>query len=165
MGRESEMELLRLLYGRTLRERRPHLVTIAGPPGIGKSRLAQELIEATAGDGAQLARGRCLPYGDGLTYWPLAEILRVDVGLLDSDAPEAIAEKAAMLAEDVGGEDANGTAAVLLRSIGAVLPGDPLAGADPAAAGRIIARAWQRYLDARLARAPMVAVMVSNQGP
>src|SRR5439155_10001926 len=65
------------------------LVTVVGPPGIGKSRLAFELVERVRGT-ATVLTGRCLPYGDGITFWPLAEALR-EVGreaVLDAAADE-----------------------------------------------------------------------------
>ena len=93
VGRDPEMELLRLQFRRTVAQSNPNLITIVGPPGIGKSRLCDEAARAFEDEGARVVRGRCLPYGDGLTYWPLAEILRADAGILDSDpADETIAK-------------------------------------------------------------------------
>jgi tetratricopeptide (TPR) repeat protein len=160
VGRDAEIQLLRLLFDRTLRERRPNLVTIVGPPGIGKSRLSHELARVLADDGARVLRGRCLPYGDGLTYWPLAEILKADAGILDSDPHETILEKArAHLDPRFAGEEGLGVTGVLLSSIGVELPSDPLAGTDPDAARRAIARAWQRYLETRASDGPVLALI------
>ena len=160
VGRAHEMELLRLVRDRSLRERSPHLVTIVGPPGIGKSRLARELMRSADEVGAQVVQGRCLPYGDGLTYWPLAEILKAHACNLDSDPPEAISLKASTaLGAAMAEAEARSTTAVLLSSIGVRVESDPLAGAEPGAAARMIARAWQRYLETRMARAPMVALI------
>ncbi len=161
VGRESETELLRLLFERTVRERRPNLITIVGPPGIGKSRLADEVARSfAAGDAARVVRGRCLPYGDGLTYWPLAEILKADAGILDSDPPQAILEKARLrLDPRFPGEEGLGITGVLLSSIGVEVPSDPLAGTDPDAARRVIARAWQRYLESMADGGPLIALI------
>ncbi len=92
VGRGPELEVLRLLFERAVQQERANLVTIVGPPGIGKSRLSQEVVRSLGG--GRVVRGRCLPYGDGLTYWPLAEILKTDAGILDSDDPATILEKA-----------------------------------------------------------------------
>jgi class 3 adenylate cyclase/tetratricopeptide (TPR) repeat protein len=161
VGRRSEMDLLRLLFDRAVREHRPSLVTIVGPAGIGKSRLSHEIADALAGEGARVVRGRCLPYGDGLTYWPLAEILKASAGISDSDPAETIEGKArAALEPRLGeGEDAMGVAAILLSSIGVVVANDPLAGVEPAAAERVIARAWQRYLETLCVDGPIVALI------
>jgi predicted ATPase len=66
---------MRAAFDRAVSERRCSLVTVLGPPGIGKSRLARELATRLA-DEATVLFGRCLPYGDGITYWPLVEIFR-----------------------------------------------------------------------------------------
>jgi class 3 adenylate cyclase/tetratricopeptide (TPR) repeat protein len=71
VGRREELELLERLVATTIDERTPQLATIVGPPGIGKSRLARELLGRTD---ARVVVGRCLPYGEGITYWPLQEI-------------------------------------------------------------------------------------------
>jgi DNA-binding SARP family transcriptional activator len=82
VGREHELAQLRQAFARSLRDRTPHLLTVLGPAGIGKSRLAGEL-PAVVGDEARVVTGRCLPYGEGITYWPLYEIVHEAAG----DAP------------------------------------------------------------------------------
>ena len=73
VGRDDELRLLRALYERTVRVGGCHLVTLLGAAGIGKTRLTQEFLAAVPD--AQVLWGRCLPYGEGITYWPLAEAL------------------------------------------------------------------------------------------
>ena len=160
VGRDPEMELLRLQFRRTVAQSNPNLITIVGPPGIGKSRLCDEAARAFEDEGARVVRGRCLPYGDGLTYWPLAEILRADAGILDSDpAEETIAKARERLDPRFPGEEGLGVASVLLSSIGVELATDPLAGAEREAAQRLIARSWQRYLESLAEGAPLVALI------
>jgi predicted ATPase len=72
VGRVEELEQLERAFGAAVETRTPQLVTIAGPPGIGKSRLARELLGRTE---ARVLVGRCLSYGEGITYLPLAEIV------------------------------------------------------------------------------------------
>jgi class 3 adenylate cyclase/tetratricopeptide (TPR) repeat protein len=78
VGRETELDLLRATYRRAAAQSEPHLVTLVGEPGVGKSRLVQELWAVLAGEERPpvVRTGRCLAYGDGITYWPLGEILR-----------------------------------------------------------------------------------------
>ena len=160
VGRDPEMELLRLQFRRTVAQSNPNLITIVGPPGIGKSRLSDEAARAFEAQGAHVVRGRCLPYGDGLTYWPLAEILRADAGILDSDpAEETIAKARERLDPRFPGEEGMGVANVLLSSIGVELATDPLAGAEREAAQRLIARSWQQYLESLAGGAPLVALI------
>jgi class 3 adenylate cyclase len=75
VGRESELDALDLLFARSVEEERLVLTTILGEAGVGKTRLATELVARLA-DRARVHVGRCLPYGEGITYWPLAEIVR-----------------------------------------------------------------------------------------
>jgi class 3 adenylate cyclase/tetratricopeptide (TPR) repeat protein len=75
VGRREELRRLVAAFDRVVADRAPQLATVLGPAGIGKSRLATELVAALA-DRAQSATGRCLPYGEGITFWPLAEIVR-----------------------------------------------------------------------------------------
>ena len=79
VGREAELELLENTFARTVRDRRAHLFTVFGEPGVGKSRLAREFV-----DGAERAStlvGRALPYGEGVTYWPLGEMVKAAAGI------------------------------------------------------------------------------------
>jgi class 3 adenylate cyclase/tetratricopeptide (TPR) repeat protein len=72
VGREAELETLKRALAHAVDEWSPQLTTIVGAPGIGKSRLARELIQRAD---ARILVGRCLSYGQGITYWPLAEIV------------------------------------------------------------------------------------------
>ena len=93
VGRDSELELLRATYRRAAQSE-PHLVTIVGEPGVGKSRLVRELWNALATEEpAPVNRtGRCLAYGAGITYWPLGEMVREHYGLREGvPADEVVA--------------------------------------------------------------------------
>jgi tetratricopeptide (TPR) repeat protein len=72
-------------------EGRPQLVTVAGDAGVGKSRLVRELHDVLAGldPAPRLRVGRCVPYGRGVTYQPLADVLRAELGLRENDPPDA----------------------------------------------------------------------------
>jgi class 3 adenylate cyclase len=89
VGRESEQTLLQATYDRVVGQGEPHLVTIMGDAGVGKTRLVRELWEWLAGAARQPRQrtGRCLPYGE-LTYWALGEVLKEHLWILESDAPE-----------------------------------------------------------------------------
>ncbi|MBM2822732.1 MAG: zinc-ribbon protein, partial [Thermoleophilia bacterium] len=95
VGRDTELELLRATYRRAAAHAEPHLVTIVGEPGVGKTRLVRELWEILAEEEPVPVRrtGRCLPYGDGITYWPLGELLKEHLGLRDSDRPDEALRK------------------------------------------------------------------------
>jgi tetratricopeptide (TPR) repeat protein len=88
VGRSDELRTLERVLAIAFGTRRPQLATIVGVPGIGKSRLARELIQRA---GARVLVGRCLSYGEGITYWPLAEIVEQigDLGALFRDQSEA----------------------------------------------------------------------------
>jgi class 3 adenylate cyclase len=75
VGRKRELAYLRAALDETVRERSCRLVTVYGAAGIGKSRLAAELV-TTVGEQARLVRARCLPYGDGITFLPVSELIR-----------------------------------------------------------------------------------------
>ena len=101
LGRDEELDRLRGLYHRTLRERVARRVTIVGEPGIGKSRLVRELLAFVDGRPELVIwrQGRCLPYGDGVTFWALGEIVKTQAGVLASDdAALAIAKLEAAVA-------------------------------------------------------------------
>jgi class 3 adenylate cyclase len=92
VGRESELELLRATYRRVLTQSEPHLVTLVGEPGVGKSTLVGELWEVLAGEDPPPVNrvGRCLAYGTGITYAPLGEIVREHYELREGAALEEV---------------------------------------------------------------------------
>jgi class 3 adenylate cyclase/tetratricopeptide (TPR) repeat protein len=91
VGRESELELLENTLARTVRDRRPHVFTVYGEPGVGKSRLLREFLAGA--EGVTILAGRALPYGEGVTYWPLAEMIKAAAGITDNDPMETAREK------------------------------------------------------------------------
>ena len=99
VGRERELELLRDTYGRAIAGRSCELFTVLGPAGIGKSRLVGGLVES-ATETLSL-RGQCLPYGSGITYWPLTSVVREAAGLdTGIGVDEAFARIRALLGDD-----------------------------------------------------------------
>jgi class 3 adenylate cyclase/tetratricopeptide (TPR) repeat protein len=79
VGRDAEFARLRAVYEQAKADRACRVITVVGEPGIGKSRLAEELLRSVREE-ATVLRGRCLSYGDGITYWPLVEIVREQGG-------------------------------------------------------------------------------------
>ncbi|MDQ3823092.1 MAG: AAA family ATPase, partial [Actinomycetota bacterium] len=109
VGRVGELARLRAVFDAAIEERSCHLCTVLGAPGIGKSRLAAEAL-ALVGPDATAVSGRCLPYGDGITFWPLREIVQgldLDAVLAEADDADGIA---ARIRGAVGTEEAAGSA-------------------------------------------------------
>jgi class 3 adenylate cyclase/tetratricopeptide (TPR) repeat protein len=115
VGRESELELLTTTWERTLRASRAHLFTVYGEPGVGKSRLALEFVEGL--EGATVLAGRCLPYGEGITYWPLAEMVKAAAGISDDDPVEEAYAKLRECCEDEAVADLIGLAVGVLEAV------------------------------------------------
>ena len=93
IGRDSEMELLERTWARTSGELLPQLVTLVGPPGIGKTRLTMEFAARVESAGGRTLRGRPLPYGEPTAYWAFGQIVRDACGIFATDSAEAAAEK------------------------------------------------------------------------
>jgi class 3 adenylate cyclase/tetratricopeptide (TPR) repeat protein len=89
VGRDGERILLWQAFERAVRDRTCHLFTILGVAGVGKSRLAGELTTASS-ERATILGGRCLPYGEGITYWPVVEMVRQAAGITEQDTFEAV---------------------------------------------------------------------------
>ena len=87
VGRARELALLRQTFDRVVSDRTCQLATVLGPAGMGKSPLAEEFAAGVAAE-ALVFRGRCVSYGEGLTYWPLVEVVRQAVGLSGSEAEQ-----------------------------------------------------------------------------
>ncbi len=98
VGRVEELEHLAVIWQHTLASSLPQLAIVLGPPGIGKTRLLLALCEQVETD-ADVHWGRCLPYGEGMTYWPVDEILKSAAGILHDDEPPAVTEKLGALLE------------------------------------------------------------------
>ena len=94
VGRGEELAALRAVFDRAVGDRGCELVTIVAPAGTGKSRLVREFLAAAEPD-ATIVRGRCLNYGEGITYWALGEILRAATGVEETDDPDAVRAKVA----------------------------------------------------------------------
>jgi class 3 adenylate cyclase len=105
VGRARELELIRSFWKRALQERRPHLITLVGPPGIGKSRLCWELTGLVGDDGGRVLRGRCLPYEDQAGYQAFSRLVHEASGILESDPPSVAREKLQAAIEELLPED------------------------------------------------------------
>ncbi len=81
VGRARELEVLSAALARAVESRSCQLCTLVGPPGIGKSRVAEEFTADASASGYRVVVGRCLPYGDGITFWPLREIVQAVGGV------------------------------------------------------------------------------------
>ena len=131
VGRERERRRLQDAFEQAAGDASCQLFTVLGPAGVGKSRLVREFLGDLTGR-ARVARGRCLPYGEGITFWPLLEAVKEAVGLDDADTPEAAHAKllqafgdeedadllARRVAETIGLSDVSGGAE---ERVGAVL--------------------------------------------
>jgi tetratricopeptide (TPR) repeat protein len=104
VGREEEMGRLSGALHDAIGTRHARLVTVVGDAGVGKSRLIKEFATAASAD-ARIVRGRCLPYGDGITFWPLAEVIREAAGIGNDDSPRIATRRLDLLLEKGGAED------------------------------------------------------------
>jgi class 3 adenylate cyclase/tetratricopeptide (TPR) repeat protein len=134
VGRDAELERLRTALERTLRDRQSRLVTIVGEPGIGKSRL---LAEFRLSAPVTWREGRCLPYGDGIAFWALGEIVKAHAGIYESDTAQTATEKLEAVLPEV--EERSWLRARML----------PLLGIDSglAASREESFTAWRRFLE------------------
>jgi class 3 adenylate cyclase/tetratricopeptide (TPR) repeat protein len=144
VGRDRELAALESAFERVVGERSPVGVAVIGEPGVGKSRLLDEFARRLDGrTPAPLRRtGRCLSYGHGLTYRPMADVLRDELGLHDADVPGVAL-------------DLLGDRAILGLAFGLSLAGD----LHPLVVRERFAQAWIELLDERTKRAPVVLVI------
>jgi len=115
VGREAELELLENTFERSLRDRRAHLFTVFGEPGVGKSRLVREFVDGV--ERASTLIGRALPYGEGVTYWPLAEMIKAAAGISDDDPLEEAFRKLRECCAEEAVADVLGLASGLLEAL------------------------------------------------
>ena len=157
VGREDELEALVAALNRARRTREPQLVTVVGVPGIGKSRLVWELFQRVD-EGTELTwwrQGRSLPYGEGVSFWALAEMVKAQAGVLESDSPAQTQVKLRETVEALVADPADATwiAGHLRPLVGLEAPDELRSrGRDEAFA------AWRRFLEALAERRPLVLV-------
>ena len=157
VGRRHELQTLQSLRDAAFAERRPRLVTLVGEAGVGKTRLVDEFVRAT-GPGHTVLRGRCLAYGEGITYWALRELLWEAAGIRIDDSAEVAGDRLRALATRAG-EDAAATAHALAIVAGIPLPGNPLERTPPDVVRRESELAWPRLIGALAAERPLVLVI------
>jgi predicted ATPase/class 3 adenylate cyclase len=104
VGRDAELAELQRVWAWVRREHRPALAVVLGPPGIGKTRLLGEFLQRVD-DGGGVLRGRCLPYGEGITYWPIVEMVKRSAGILHDDDLAATSAKLGTFIEGLPSED------------------------------------------------------------
>ncbi len=148
VGRNGEMARLREVFERAVADRATAVALVLGPPGIGKSRLVHELVLEARGDGATILRGRCLPYGTGITYWPVVELVHAAAGVTADDTRDAARAKVvALTAGDEHGD-------LVGRRVGALV-----GLVDEAAPIEETTWAVRRMLEHLARQAPLVVVL------
>jgi class 3 adenylate cyclase len=155
IGRDHELALLAGLFERVVVEQAPHLVTLSGEPGVGKSRLVRE-FRTHIDDLPDLVRwrqGRCLPYGEGITFWALGEIVKSHAGILENDGTEEAATKLGIVVEALALEERERD---WIRARLAPLVG---VGEETAADREESFAAWRAFLEAIAALDPLVLVI------
>ena len=105
VGRSREFDLLDATWERVERERHPHLITVLGSPGVGKSRLTAEFTQHISARGGRVVRGRCLPYRERSAYGPFAMQVKDLAGIYDSDDLEVATGKLRTLVERLVGKE------------------------------------------------------------
>ena len=146
VGRRDELGVLRGSLRRATRERRCIRATLIGAAGVGKSRLVDEFVFGPPED-VQVVHGRCLSYGEGITYWPVVEVLTAIAGIEDGDGPDEIRSRIGALVE--GSADA----ALIVERLAELLG---LTGAT--AASEETPWAVRRLFETLAARRPLVGV-------
>ncbi|MGH3118361.1 MAG: ATP-binding protein, partial [Gaiellales bacterium] len=144
VGRDQEMEALERAYAEVEERREPHLVTILGDAGVGKTRMVREFWERLGGRSPETVRrtGRCLSYGQGITYWPLAEVLKEHLGIFENDPPAVVLERL-------------GPREILGLTLGV----DVAHGLHPLAARDRFQDAWVEFLEEIVAERPTVVLI------
>jgi class 3 adenylate cyclase/tetratricopeptide (TPR) repeat protein len=156
VGRERELDLLRGSFARARYERSPQLITLVGVPGIGKTRLVQELFGTVESDPELIhwRQGRSLPYGEGVALWALSEIVKAHAGILEGDSTEVAARKLRAIVEEVGHDEAD--SAWIERHLRPLLG---LATGSEARTDRDESfAAWRRFFEGLAERRPLVLV-------
>ncbi|HEX2090121.1 MAG TPA: adenylate/guanylate cyclase domain-containing protein [Actinomycetota bacterium] len=150
IGRDDDLSLMKQTFHRTLRERSLQLVTILGEPGVGKSRLVAEFRKYVDDlpDFYNWRQGRCLSYGEGITFWALGEIVKAQAGILETDGADVAASKLNTVIPE--GKEREWLYQRLL----------PLVGLEPSSIGEReeLFTAWRLFLESLAEERPSVLV-------
>jgi class 3 adenylate cyclase/tetratricopeptide (TPR) repeat protein len=146
VGREREIGLIADAYAFVIGERFSTLFTLLGTAGVGKSRLVAEVLPTLDPEPLVLT-GRCLPYGEGITFWPVLEFLKASAGVTEDDPTEAVTRKIRGVLGDI--QDAEAIATRLLSLLGLAQQ-----------AGALEETFWavRRYVETLAVRSPVVVV-------
>jgi DNA-binding SARP family transcriptional activator/class 3 adenylate cyclase len=147
VGRTREQALLAQAFEWSVAERACHLFTVLGPAGVGKSRLITEFL-GRVGKEATVLIGRCLDYGKGITYWPIAEMVRAAAGVTSAESATKVRDQVAGLIEDADQADT-----IAERAAGLLGLGDGVASAEE------IAWAVRKLLESVAQRRPVVVIL------
>ena len=159
IGRDEELAVLGAVASRVDRDRVAQFVTLFGAAGVGKSRLLNELLGHLPG--ARVLKGRCLPYGEGITYWPLAEAAKTDAGIFDTDRFDAALAKLKHAVASVVEDAPSDVFEAIAWTIGLSVPGSAIITADPEYVRAALEDAWQQYVGA-LGRQQLTVLVVED---
>ena len=146
VGREEELATMIDRFERAVNDRGCQLFTVFGPAGVGKSRITAEFI-ASVKDRAMVLQGRCLPYGDGITFYPLGEAIKSAAGITDADS---VADARRKMEELIGDDD---DCSVISERIAAAI-----GLTDEAIGGHEILWAVRKMFEALARKEPVVVV-------
>src|SRR5207253_2943979 len=156
IDRVEELALIKATFRRVTRESSVQLITVVGEPGVGKSRLIEEFrtyLDDLPDVAARWRQGRCLPYGEGITFWAFAEIVKAIAGILEGDSPAETERKLGQAVERlVDDESERDWIKARLAPLAGI--GDVSASADRSESFA----AWRRFLDAVADPYPLVLV-------
>jgi class 3 adenylate cyclase/tetratricopeptide (TPR) repeat protein len=162
VGRQQELGALDSLYERVVREGTSHLVTVVGEAGVGKSRVLREFERQLSEhpSAPSVRTGRCLPYGSGIVFWALGEVLRAECGIVESDSSEQAWQKLRSYVADLMGtasQHSDREAALIGRLLGVDVPPELAPDEDdPERMREAFLSALRRGIEAIAARRPFV---------
>jgi DNA-binding SARP family transcriptional activator len=161
VGRAHELAALESTYESVAEEQRPRLAVLLGQAGVGKTRLIDEFVARVAlSSSPTVYRGRCLSYGEGITYWALREVLWAATGIeLGDSAATAVSKLRDRVTGVIDPADADRVIAALAIASGITLPDNPLRRISPGSVADEVALAWPAFLTGVTASGPVLMVI------
>ena len=152
IGREADLAQLQLVARRAVTEKRPSMVSVIAPAGVGKTRLVEEFLSwlPAIAPNATVATAQCLPYGQQLTYWPMRQVIFTLTATTEDTPPADVREAIGSWLRGVGVEDADRDARLLAATIGE--------GGTEGVDKDLLFAAWRSALEATAKRNPLVIV-------